>query len=96
MSNELKVEIQSTEVDEFSGTSKAGRPFHIRKQQAYLFRPGEQYPDRFQVRLEDNQPPYTPGHYMVDMSSVRVSRYGELEFGVLKLTPASTAKVKAA
>ncbi len=96
MSNELRVEIQSTDVDEFSGTSKAGRPFHIRKQQAYLFRLGEKYPDRFQLRLEDHQQPFEPGHYTVDLSSVRISRYGDLEFGTVKLIPVSQNKVKAA
>ncbi len=96
MSNDLRVEIQSTDIDDFSGTSKSGKPFRIRKQQAFVFRPGEQYPDRFQVRLQDDQQPYAPGHYVVDMSSVRVSRYGDLEFGPLSLTPAPTGKVKAA
>ena len=98
MSNELKVKITTTEIDEFSGTSKSGRPFTIRKQPALLYLPGDPDPFRFTVRLDDQQQPFQPGHYIIDMTSVRVDRFGSLEFGPLKLSPVaeSTGKVKAA
>ena len=96
--NELKVKITSTEVDEFSGMTKAGRPFTIRKQPALLYLPGDPDPFRFSIRLDDHQQPYSQGHYIIDMTSVRVDRFGGLEFGPLKLSPVAdtTGKVKAA
>ncbi len=96
--NELRVKITKTDIDEFSGTSKAGRPFTIRKQSALLYLPGDPDPFRFSIRLDDHQQPYPQGQYIIDMSSVRVDRYGGLEFGPLKLSPVadSAGKVKAA
>lgn len=90
----IVVEVLSTKLEEFSGT-KDGKPYHIRKQEAYLHS-GHGYPDRFAIMLGKSkgddgedvlQKPFKPGFYAVNVDSLRVERE-RLGFGwELSLTP---------
>ena len=83
----MKIEIQNAHVDEFSGTSnRTGRPFTIRKQEAWAHLPGEPYPRAISIPLGREQSPYAPGTYALDPKSFFVDK-----FGSLSLRPSLTA-----
>lgn len=93
------IEIQGTSgVRIQSGTSKrTGNPYSIRKQEAWYHNGSDPYPTRIEINLDDNQPPYNPGLYELDISrSVMVDRYSSLTFGKLFLLPAKPKDIKAA
>lgn len=74
----MKIEIDSTTVDEFAGTSKNGKPFRIRKQTAYAHISGK-YPDKIEINLRDDQQAYPAGQYQLASESFFVGRYGDLQ-----------------
>jgi hypothetical protein len=85
LQNVIVVEVLSSDIEEFSGT-KNGNAYNIRKQEAYLHS-GHGYPDRFDMMLGKEQPPYKPGFYALAASSLKVDK-GRLAFGWdLELTP---------
>ena len=86
----IKIEIDNTDVDIFSGNSKRdGKPFSIRKQRAWAHLSGDKYPSGIEIVLEEGQAPYQPGAYMLAPESVFVGRFGRLEIGRIKLNPLS-------
>lgn len=92
----FRIEVSDEPINVRRG-EKDGRPWEVREQTAYFYT-GGRYPEKFTLRLDKNQPPYTPGEYFVDPASVRISQYGEPQFGrALALVPVASVKpVKAA
>jgi hypothetical protein len=89
--NPIRIEIESVEVFTKSGTSKAGKPFSLREQkgQAWLLDEKGQprrYPQEIRFILEGEQAPYPVGMYALDLSSLYVGRFGNLEVGNLRLS----------
>jgi len=89
----IKISIEDTAVDEFSGISqKNGKPFTIRKQEGWVTLPGEKRQRPFVIQLDDDQPPYAPGDYLLDPSTYFINRFGALSLGRIKLVKQSAAR----
>jgi hypothetical protein len=62
----------------------SGKPYHMRIQTAHAFTvspdgvPSE-FPDKFEIALEDGQFPYQRGNYSLSPAAIQVSRDGRLE-----------------
>ena len=80
----IKVEINSASFDVKSGTAAStGKPYSIREQEAWAYlcdRDGkpQPYPQKIKVTLDDQQPPYNPGTYQLDPSSIFVGDFAQL------------------
>lgn len=84
----MKIEIVTNAVKNKSGTSKAGKPYSINKQEGFLFTEGAKYPVRFEFNLADGATAFAPGMYSLDESSFYVDRFGTLSLsGQLVLLP---------
>lgn len=84
----MRIEIQSTELFVKSGNAKAtGKPYSIRKQDAWAHIDGQPYPVRIGFNLEEGSAPYQPGFYMLNEQSFYVDKFGNLSIGRLLLTP---------
>lgn len=94
----IKIEIDSSEVRELSGVSKAtGKPYHLRIQGGYAFVVGpdgksQRYPERFEFALDSDQAPYPAGLYQLHPSAIRV-RDGRLTLAAVALAPVKQATV---
>lgn len=88
----MKVEIKDVTIDEINGTSKQGRPYHIRKQTGYVTLPSSHYPVRFQITLENNNPGYPVGVYTLE-PVFDVDAYGSLKITRLALKTAAARSV---
>lgn len=92
----IKVEIESSEVRELSGQSKAtGKAYHLRIQSGYAFVVGPdgkpaRYPERFEFILESDQAPFPAGLYQLHPSAIRV-RDGRLTLAAVALAPVKQA-----
>ena len=81
----ITVFVTSPEIREMKGIGKtSGKPYHMRMQTAHAFAVNSdgvlaEFPDKFEIALEDNQIPYARGKYQLSDSSVVVSRDGRLE-----------------
>lgn len=82
----IKIAITSPDIREMKGIGKAsGKPYHMRIQTGYAFtiNPADgsvaDFPDKFEIALEESQPPYPRGTYTLQPSAVFVSRDGRLE-----------------
>ena len=75
-----KIEIATSEVKQYSGTSQAtGKPYSFRKQEAWLHVPGQKYPQRFEIMLPDELPNgYQPGLYTLAPDALWINRRGNL------------------
>jgi hypothetical protein len=97
----LKIAVTSPDIREMKGVGKtSGRPYHMRIQTAYAFTIDKDgvagdFPDKFEIALEADQPPYARGHYTLSPAAVFVSRDGRLEVRP-KLIPAVAVAAKAA
>lgn len=84
----MKVEIQDAGVTEISGTIKngprAGQPYRIRKQVGWVFN-GQAYPQKFEFNLDDENPGYAPGNYVIAPASFVVGDFSALQIGKLVL-----------
>ena len=76
----LIIEVPESHVAERKGTTKDGRDWQIREQEGYLHVEGKPFPVEMKLQLDTDQTAYDPGKYEVLASSVRVSRFGQLEF----------------
>ncbi len=76
----LTIEVTSTKISNMSGVSKAtGKNYSINKQEAWVFINNAPYPKSIELMLDDNQPPYNIGKYLVDLNAcASVDRYGSL------------------
>ena len=90
----IQIAITSPDIREMKGNSKtSGKPYHMRIQTAHAFtvQPDgtiSEFPDKFEIALEDGQQPYPRGKYTLLPSSLYVSRDGRLEVRP-RLTPVS-------
>lgn len=53
---------------------------NFREQKAAI-ESGEDFPMPFNVQLDDDQRPYAPGLYDLDLGSIQVNQYGSLTMG---------------
>ena len=86
MKFDVPVEVKSADVELKRGTSKAGKPYEIREQHAYI-NLGKAYPVEFRFSLDEGRAAYSPGNYIVDPSCLYVDRYGQLALGRIRLLP---------
>jgi hypothetical protein len=91
----IQIIITSPEIKELKGIAKVSqKPYHLRIQTAYAATvnkdTGEvsEIPDKFEVMLDKDQPPYPRGKYQLAPSSLYVSREGRLELAP-RLAPLS-------
>lgn len=81
----IKISISSPEFRELRGVGKtSGKPYHLRIQTAHAWsvdRDGAvaEFPDKFEIVLEDGQFPYQRGQYTLAPSALYVNRDGRLE-----------------
>ncbi len=65
------------EVKTASGTSKNGKPYTERFQDAYLHVAGAKFPKSCKVMLYDNARPYAAGEYETEQD-IEINEYGKL------------------
>ena len=88
----IRITVAQSTVRELSGTSKTtGKPYHMRFQNAYAFTVDKDgntppYPEKFEISLDREQAPYSPGEYQLHPSAVYVDRDGRLACSP-RLTP---------
>ena len=81
----IKIAITSPEIKELKGVGKvSGKPYHMRIQTAHAFTVNAdgvvgEFPDKFEIALDEGQFPYQRGTYTLSPSSVYVSRDGKFE-----------------
>lgn len=96
----IKIEISSASFDAKNGVSaRTGKAYSIREQEGWAFltdRDGkpQPHPQRIKLTLADDQPPYNPGVYQLDPSSIFVGDFAQLNIRA-RLRPLQAA-VKAA
>ena len=86
MKFELTIEIKSTDIQEKRGTSRLGKPFHIREQFGYADL-GKPYPTEIRIPLDQASAPYPTGTYLLDPACLYVDHFGRLNMGRLRLLP---------
>lgn len=88
MSQNLIIEILSTDVNTRSGTSQNGAPYSISTQKMY-FHNGEAFPEGFDISLdiEGGQSAFPVGKYLLGQGSVRRGKYGPEFARSLSLVP---------
>jgi hypothetical protein len=84
----IKIEVKSDAVD-----SRDVKGFTFREQGAYAWLVGKDgqpqpYPVAIVMNLEDKQPAYKPGLYVLDPRSFFPNKYRQLGIGRLQLQPA--------
>lgn len=78
----VRFEVKSEEVKEKRGTSKAGRPYLIREQSAYMDT-GKAYPVEVKVSLDDLAP-LKVGTYEIGKECFYVQRFGDVAVDLSK------------
>lgn len=74
------------------GTSASGRPWQIRSQECWVFKPNSDFPEKFSINLPDNIPFYPAGEYQLDIEAMVVPNdFKSLSLGrgavILKAAP---------
>lgn len=88
----IKITVAQSTVRELSGTSaKTGKPYALRFQTGYAHTVDKDgntppYPEKFEISLDRDQQPYTPGEYQLHPSAVYIDRDGRLACSA-RLTP---------
>ena len=82
----IKIAISSPDIREMKGIGKtSGKPYHMRIQTGHAFTVDQstgqvsEFPDKFEIALDADQPPYVRGHYTLSPSAVFVGREGRME-----------------
>ena len=81
----IRIVITSPEFREMKGIGKtSGKPYEMRFQTAHAFTVDKdgvvaEFPDKFEIILDKDQPPYPRGNYQLQPSSLYVSRDGRIE-----------------
>lgn len=81
----IKIAITSSDIREMKGIGKtSGKAYHLRFQTGHAFTVAKdgvlsEFPDKFEIILEDGQLPYPRGQYTLSPSALYVSRDGRLE-----------------
>lgn len=95
MKLQLLVDVTKVEVREKRGTSRQGKPYTIREQAVWA-QTGKEYPESMTVRIEDGEPPYQPGRYVVSEDCLYINQYGQLAIGRVRLQKAAQPAQRAA
>lgn len=88
----IRITVSQTSVRELNGTSaKTGKPYAMRFQTGYAHTVDKEgntppYPEKFEISLDRDQVPYTPGDYQLHPSAIYVDRDGRLACSP-RLTP---------
>ncbi len=53
-----------------SGVSASGRPWRIRSQECWIYKPDSSFPVLFAINLPDEIPSYPAGEYQLDVESL--------------------------
>ena len=69
--NKFQIEIVDTEVQILSGTSKAGKPYEMKLQAAYLHNGGA-YPEKFELILHAQR--RVKNHSLIIRASIRIKQ----------------------
>lgn len=81
----IQIRITSPDIREMKGIGKtSGKPYHMRIQTGHAFTVSPdgvigEFPDKFEIALEESQQPYQRGVYTLHPSSVYVSRDGRID-----------------
>lgn len=81
----IQIRITSPHIREMKGIGKtSGKPYHMRIQTGHAFTVSNdgvigEFPDKFEIALEESQQPYQRGTYTLHPSSVYVSRDGRID-----------------
>lgn len=81
----IKIAITSPDIREMKGIGKtSGKPYHMRFQTGHAFTVApdgvvSEFPDKFEISLEDGQTPYPRGTYTLSPSAVFVNRDGRMD-----------------
>lgn len=92
----IKIAITSPDIREMKGIGKtSGKPYHMRIQTAHAFTVATdgtvaEFPDKFEIALDEGQTPYPRGTYTLSPSAVFVGREGRMEVRP-RLVPAAPA-----
>lgn len=97
----LRIEVKSNLVQEISGTSKAGKPYHIRKQAAWAYTYDQMgalnpFPERIEFTLADGQQPFPAGNYTLSPASFYVGDFHSLSISRPILEPIQSAPAQKA
>ncbi|GBR16925.1 MULTISPECIES: G5P family DNA-binding protein [Asaia] len=68
------IEVLSTDIDERSGRNERGL-WLVRRQTIWVST-GEPHPEKFEVSLEEKQPAYPVGKYVLGIGSFQRGKYG--------------------
>ncbi len=93
----IRITVFQTQVRELKGVSeKSGspKPYHMRFQYAYAHTVDQEgntppVPEKFEISLDRDQMPYSPGDYTLQPSAIYVDRNGRLSC-YPRLTPVKT------
>ena len=85
---QIKIEVKSDHVETKTVRRKIdGKEYHICEQGGWIDL-GKAYPQEVRIPIEEKQPPYPAGRYVMDPTCVYVDRFGKLMIGRLRLLPA--------
>lgn len=73
-----RIEILSDKVHTKSGTSKKGKPYEIREQDAVLHDTAKKYPQECRVLVPDGEQPFTAGVYEIE-SPFSIGQFDSLQ-----------------
>lgn len=97
----IRITVAQTTIRELSGvSSKTGKPYAMRFQNAYAFSQDREgntppFPEKFEISLDRDQTPYAPGDYTLQPSAIYVDRDGRLAISP-RLTPVKASVRSAA
>lgn len=75
----IKIEVKNTETRSKAGTGKrSGKAYSFKEQDAWAHLPGDPYPTRISLTLNDNDAPHAPGMYTLAPDSLYVGDFGSL------------------
>lgn len=81
----IKIFVTSPEVRNMKGVGKvSGKPYDMNFQNAHAFTVAadgvvSEFPDKFEITLDNGQLPYPRGFYTLSPTAIQVSRDGKLE-----------------
>ena len=100
----LKIVVTDTPIDERRGIGKNQKPYHIRTQFAYAYVVSKEgllgdFPEKFEISLEESQTPYPRGTYTLQPSSLKVVAdsfgHSKLEIDRPRLVPVASPAASA-
>lgn len=93
----IKIQITSPDIREMKGTGKtSGKPYHMRFQKAFAFTVDKdgvvaEFPDKFEIILEEGQVPYARGVYELGPQSIYINRDGNMDVSAKLVSPKKPA-----